>query len=84
MTYPWPVYTVRVAFFSRQVVTCFGLDGLLDALPRLEPNLYTVYPHDTGFDVATAAVHPSGAWTLSFGDGREYSRRAGEEASFHV
>jgi len=77
--YPHPVYTLRVAFFSRMVVTCFGVEGLLETIPRLKPDLYTVYLHGTGFDVATAAVHESGTWTLNFGDGREYAGRVGED-----
>ena len=84
MTDPQPIYTVRVSFFARQVVTAFGLSGLLDNLPRLEPGLYTVYLHNTGWDVAAAAIHPSGAWTLSFGDGREFGGQGQRESFFIV
>jgi hypothetical protein len=83
VTYDWPVYTVRVSLMARgPIVSAFGLEGLLTTIPRLDPDLYTVreqgYVYEYGYEseVATAAVHPNGSWTLNFNDGREYSDRA--------
>ena len=78
MTYAWPVYMLRVAFSGCQVAACFGLEGLLETVPRLGPDLYTICLYGSRLDVATAAVHPSGAWSLNFSDGREYGGRVGE------
>lgn len=55
------------------IATCFGDEGLLDTIPRLDPDLYSVYLHGSSIEIGTAAVHESGAWTLNFRDGREYA-----------
>jgi hypothetical protein len=77
MTYAMPIYTVRLALAADQVVSCFGMAGLLDTIPRLDPELYSVDvlgPYGVPWETAgTAAVHESGKWTLNFSDGREYA-----------
>jgi hypothetical protein len=80
MIYRMPIYTVRLALASDQVASCFGLAGLLDTIPRLDPELYSVDvlgPYGVPWETAgTAAVQKSGEWTLNLSDGREYGKYA--------
>jgi hypothetical protein len=62
-----PVYTIVVAFELTPVVTCFGLRGLLAAVPRLEPGVYQIL--EGSHDAGAAARHPSGRWTIDMRDG---------------
>lgn len=71
------IYTLTLCFEERRAVcSAFGLQGVLDTIPQLEPDLYFV--NRDGVTIGTAARHPSGHWHLSLDDGREFGGHAGE------
>jgi hypothetical protein len=68
MTHADPVYFLSLAFDERPLVACFGLDGLMDTLPRLEPNLYAVLDR-RGRLVGDATIAPDGEWWVELEGG---------------
>jgi hypothetical protein len=77
-----PVYTLTLAFDSRPLATCFGLEGLRDTIRRRGPDLYMIRDSE-GREVGTASRWFDGDWRielangLSAGPGVTESRPAG-------
>jgi hypothetical protein len=64
--YPQPVYVLTLAFDSRPLVTCFGLAGLCESIPRLDANLFSILDPQ-GRELGAAALTPLGDWWLDVG-----------------
>jgi hypothetical protein len=62
------VYTLRLVFSDREVISCFGLAGLIETVPQLDAGIYTV--HDRiGRDDGVAERHENGDWLIELGSG---------------
>jgi len=64
-----PIYTLRHAFEADPICSCFGLEGLMRTLPRLEPSLYMI--RDGWAEVGTAGRSEDGNWWIDLIDGTQ-------------
>jgi len=62
-----PVYTLRHAFEADPIASCFGLDGLRETIPLLDPGLYMI--RIDWCEVGTALRHEGGDWLIELMDG---------------
>lgn len=63
-----PIYTVRHAFEAEPICSVFGFDGLVETIPRLEPDIYVIC--DGSMEIGSAIRHTDARdWSIDMDNG---------------